>query len=301
MVRRMIRRQKSFEAACLEDFTPPISIDYPSQEPSRISSSVIFASPHSGQVYPDAFVSRSSLSLETLRRNEDAFIDVLLGAAPRFGAPLLTARFPRCFVDVNRSADELPASWVAGSSTSTPRADIGLGVIPTIISEKCPIYTRPLKPSCVKARLNHLYYPYHRALRDLITMAKDSFGHALVIDCHSMPGFSAGGSRRTDIILGDRYGTSCAPETVTQIERLFTKNGYSVTRNYPYAGGYVTSHYGQPHENVEVLQVEINRDLYLNPVTLKPKRGYDRLARDLTDIIEGIIATRAGDMLLAAE
>ena len=293
----MIWGQKASETACLEAFTPPIEI----LRPAVLSSPVIFASPHSGNVYPEALLSRTSLPLETLRRNEDAFIDSLFAPAPDLGAPLLKARFPRCFVDVNRAADELPQTWSHSPESSTPRANMGLGVIPTIISEQVPIYNRTLKPSCVKPRLERLYDPYHAALKALITAAKAQFDHALVIDCHSMPGFAPGGSRRTDIILGDRYGTSCTQDTLSRIERFFTERAYSVTRNYPYAGGYVTSHYGQPQDNVEVVQIEINRDLYLNPVTLKPKRGYDKLEENLSEIIKDIICETPYETLMAAE
>lgn len=293
----MMWRQKSAESACLDAFTPPVEV----LRPDRLSCPVIFASPHSGNIYPEAFLSRSPLALETLRRNEDAYIDTLFAAAPGLGAPLLKARFPRCFVDVNRSPDELPDRWNDNPVTSTPRANMGLGVIPTIISDQVPIYTRTLKPACIKPRLEYLYHPYHRALKGLICDAKAQFGRALLVDCHSMPGFAPGGSRRTDIILGDRYGTSCTQQTLSRIERFFTERQYSVTRNYPYAGGYVTSHYGQPHNNVEVIQIEINRDLYLNPVTLKPKRGYAQLEENLSEIIKDIICETSFETLMAAE
>lgn len=293
----MIRRQKTREAQCIAAFNPPVEI----KRPARLLSPVIFASPHSGNIYPDAFLSRTSLELKTLRRNEDAFIDKLFAPASGFGAPLLSATFPRCFVDVNRAADELPADWSANPHATTARANMGLGVIPTLISERHPIYDRALKPSCVQARLNHLYYPYHTALRALIEAAKEMFGHALVIDCHSMPGASPGGVRRSDIILGDRYGTSCAPETMAKIEALFSEHGYSVMRNYPYAGGYVTSHYGQPQDGVEVVQIEINRDLYLNSVTLSPNAAYGKLAENLVNIIEKIVLMTGREGLLAAE
>lgn len=293
----MIWGQKSSEAACLDAFMPPIEI----KRPVTLSSPVIFASPHSGNVYPEALLSRTPLPLETLRRNEDAYIDALFAPAPSVGAPLLLAKFPRCFVDVNRGVDEVPQAWSKNPDTSTPRANMGLGVIPTIISDQVPIYSRTLKPSCVTLRLERLYHPYHAALKALIEAAKAQFGRALVIDCHSMPGFAPGGSRRTDIILGDRYGTSCTQDTLCRVERFFTERDYSVTRNYPYAGGYVTSHYGQPQDNVEVVQIEINRDLYLNPVTLKPKRGYDKLEENLSEIIKDIICETPFETLMAAE
>lgn len=293
----MIRRQRTLEEACLAEFDPPITVS----RPDRCLTPAIFCSPHSGHHYPADFISRSDQPLLNLRKNEDAFIDHLFAPAPKYGAPLLTARFPRCFLDVNRAEDELPQKWLPRGETATVRAESGLGIIPTVLGEHQPIYKRPLRPSVIKARIETLYRPYHDALRSLIMEARAQFGHALLIDCHSMPGFAISGARRADIILGDRYGTSCHPDTITRLEALFTNRNYSVARNYPYAGSYVTSHYGQPHEGVEALQIEINRDLYLNPVTLKPKRSYERLEADLEAIIQSVIEGEESPELLAAE
>ncbi len=293
----MIRRQRHLEEACLAEFDPPIALTLPETR----ESCAIFCSPHSGNHYPADFISRSDQPLSGLRRNEDAFIDKLFAPTAIYGAPLLAARFPRSFVDVNRAEDELPQKWLPRGQTATMRADSGLGVIPLALGQNQPIYRRPLRASAVKARIETLYRPYHAALRALLRESQEQFGRALLVDCHSMPGFSISGTRRADIILGDRYGTSCRPETISRIEALFTALQYSVTRNYPYAGSYVTSHYGQPHDGVEALQIEINRDLYLNPVTLKPKRDYERLAEDLDVIIRGIISSEPASSLMAAE
>ncbi len=293
----MIRRQKSQEVECLQVFDPPITID----RPVVPCGPLILASPHSGRVYPQALIDRSALDLKTLRQNEDAYIDDMLGFARHMDIPLLTARFPRCFVDVNRAVDEVPMSWKKpGDLPSTARAEMGLGVIPTIIADKVPIYKRQLKASCVDDRLEHLYRPYHDALIQLITDAIKTFGQALLLDCHSMPGFTQMGQRRPDIVLGDRHGTSCYPETLARLEALFTAKGYSVARNYPYAGGYVTSHYGRPERNMEVIQIEINRDLYLNPVTMMRKTEYARLADDMKSICWDMLPERR-ELPLAAE
>ncbi len=293
----MIRRRQAIEKACLEAFTSPIEI----ARPKNLTSPVVFASPHSGDIYPDALLEASAQPLHILRRNEDAFVNELFGKVTDYGAPLLRARFPRCFVDVNRAPDELPRRWRPGNTLSTARAEMGLGVIPTMISEKQAIYRRNPRASAVTPRLNKLYFPYHQALQNLIDEAHTQFGHALVIDCHSMPGFTAQGSRRSDVILGDRYGVSCQPETLALVDQLFSTRGYSVTRNYPYAGGYVASHYGRPMEDVEVVQIEINRDLYLNPVTLVRKRGYAKLAGDIQYFIKELTSSYDRRLPQAAE
>lgn len=277
----MIRRRRNIDAQSIAEFDPPISVF----NPKRQAGPLILASPHSGRHYPKAFIERAAASAQSLRQNEDAYIDELLGFARHLDIPLLCALFPRSFVDVNRDRTELPVTWrLAAHKASTARAEMGLGVVPTIIAEHKPIYKKAPKASEVQLRLEHLYDPYHDALSGLIRDTQLQFGSAILLDCHSMPGFTQMGQRRPDIVLGDRHGTSCRPETMSALESLFKAKGYSTTRNYPYAGGFVTSHYGQPENNIEVIQIEINRDIYLNPVNFHRKPGYARLADDLKSI-----------------
>jgi N-formylglutamate amidohydrolase len=264
-------------------------------QPTDWRAGVIFASPHSGALYPSELLSRSKLSAHQLRRNEDIFIDHLFRSAVIAGSPFLRALFPRVIVDVNRAASELPPEWeelinTSDTVQSTPRAAAGLGVVPTYLSENLPIYSRLPDIEDVSNRLTRLYYPYHAALRELLQTSLSRFGRALLVDCHSMPGFAPMGSRRPDIILGDRFGTSCHSDTLALFRELFTQAGYSVGINYPYAGGYTTTHYGQPDEGVEAIQIEVNRDLYVNPVTLSPKSGYVQLTEDLRHITREIVA-----------
>jgi len=262
--------------------------------PELWRAGVVFASPHSGSIYPDAFIRSSKLSAHELRRNEDVYIDRLFASAVPTGAPFLRALFPRVIVDVNRAADELPMDWVEAlglESETQPslRAAAGLGVVPTYLSETLPIYTNLPKPKDVQARIDRLYTPYHAALKAVLDESVARFGRALLVDCHSMPGFAPMGARRPDIILGDRFGVSCRPETLSHIRQSFARAGYSVGVNYPYAGGFTTTHYGKPADGIEAIQIEVNRDLYVNPVTLARKSGYERLQHDLRGIIADII------------
>lgn len=307
--------QLKLERDSLEAMGEPFKV----LRPKTWRAPVIFASPHSGNVYPDSFLARAACDLSALRMNEDAYIDKLFSPAQDIGAPLLSARFPRCFVDVNRAPSELPPGWsktdeavkLAGKSSVKPtaRAQAGFGVIPLMIAQKTPIYAQDLPQAVAQGRLEQLYSPYHDALQGLIADCLAQFGRAVVIDCHSMPGFAAMGSRRADIVLGDRYGLSCSTSTVNLVERAFTNAGYQLVRNSPYAGGYVTAHYGRsakdPARAVETVQIEINRDLYLNSVTLEPKpRPYAALSKNLEDIIAQIVVgldMADSAFLLAAE
>jgi len=267
---------------------------YAVNKPSVWRAGVIFSSPHSGSIYPADLLNRTKLSAHQMRRNEDIFIDHLFLSAVDAGTPFLRALFPRVVVDVNRAITELPEHWATVAHSSqpspiTPRAAAGLGVVPTYLSETLPIYSRLPDIQEVTRRLEALYTPYHEALSNLIDQSLKRFGRTLLIDCHSMPGFAPMGARRPDIILGDRFGTSCHPDTLSHLKSLFVEAGYSVGINYPYAGGYTTSHYGDPSNSVETIQIEINRDLYVNPVTLTPKSGYVKLTENLRLITREIV------------
>jgi len=294
-IRLNMTKMSAAERETLAALSPGHLID----RPAVWRAGVVFASPHSGDIYPQNFRQASPLSTAQLRRNEDMFVDRLVAGAVTAGAPLLRARFPRCYVDVNRAPDELPQAWSHTPIKETARAQAGIGVVPTHIGERSPIYKRLPRRADARARLEALYHPYHDALSGLIADAQTHFGQALLIDCHSMPGFAPMGSRRPDIVLGDRFGQSCHAETLSNIRQILQSEGFSVAVNYPYAGGYVTEHYGRPEAGVETVQIEINRDLYLNPVTLTAKRSYDATAERMTRVVKRIIDLRAPVALAA--
>lgn len=268
-------------------------------EPPAATSPVIFASPHSGRDYPAELLRNSRLDRHALRQSEDSYVDLLFDEAPRFGAPLLRALFPRAYVDVNRARDELDPRMFAdevpkSADTRSSRVIAGLGVIPRIVADGQDIYGRKLYYFDARRRLAACYDPYHATLRRLIDDARERFGVAIVIDCHSMP--SAGGAPfragepPIDFVLGDRFGSSCDPEIVAETEDTLRGFGYQTARNAPYAGGYVASSLGRPREGVHVLQVEINRALYLDERRIARTSGFEQLRRNMTALVERLAA-----------
>jgi len=241
------------------------------RQPAERSLPLVLASPHSGAEYPADFLAASRLDPLSLRRSEDSFVDELFGAAPRLGAPLLSARFPRAYVDVNREAyeldpgmfcDALPGFVNAGSA----RVRIGLGTIARVVASGEEIYAEKLRFVEVERRIERLYRPYHQMLRRLVKETEALFGGYLLLDCHSMPsGVGSGyGQSWADIVLGDCHGGACAPEILETARRFLAERGFSVAINTPYAGGFTTDHYGRPGLRRHALQIEINRALYMN-------------------------------------
>ena len=227
---------------------------------------LIVASPHSGQDYPDDFADQACLDRLTLRRSEDAFVDELVDQTPDFGGTMLRALFPRVYVDPNRGPWELDPAMFADRlpsevETISRRASSGLGVIPRVGVEGRPIYRSRLRYAEARARLDACYIPYHEALSGLIEETVARFGHALLVDMHSMPAQSA---RDVDFVIGDRFGSSCHPVLTDRVEQALNGMGYVAVRNIPYAGGFTTEHYGRPMDGVHVIQIEINRSLYMD-------------------------------------
>jgi N-formylglutamate amidohydrolase len=261
------------------------------RRPRRRSSPLIFASPHSGCLYPAAFVRQTRLDPLTLRKSEDAFVDELFEPVAEFGAPLLAARFPRAFIDANRAPGEIDAAMFDGPvgcwvGPRTPRVAAGLGVIPRIVRDGVEIYAGRLPARDAVYRLEHFYRPYHAALARLVAETRESFGIAIVIDCHSMPSPVRG----TEVVIGDCYGESAAPGFAAEAHRTIAALGFSVARNAPYAGGYTTKLYGRPEAGVHALQIEVSRALYLDESTLQKTRDFARSKDRLCRFAQSLIA-----------
>jgi N-formylglutamate amidohydrolase len=250
---------------------------------------LVFASPHSGRLYPADMMAAAALDSQSIRRSEDAYVDDLIGRAPELGAALISARYARAYIDLNREAFELDPSMFADelpefARARTARVAAGLGAIARVVSEGQEIYARKLTFAEARVRIESAHKPYHAALARLLADAQAAHGFAILIDWHSMPAAaarSAGRDRPCDMVLGDRFGAACAGLLTARVERELESLGYRVARNTPYAGGYTTEHYGRPSRRIHALQIEINRALYLDEANLTPTAGFDRLKEHL--------------------
>ncbi|CAH2601637.1 N-formylglutamate amidohydrolase [Rhodovastum atsumiense] len=276
--------------------SPPVTLAHPVVQ----AVPVVFASPHSGRDYPAEFVAAARLDALALRRSEDGFVDELFATAPDHGAPLLAATFPRAFCDANREAWELdPAMfeedlppWV---NTASARVSAGLGTIARVVSSGESIYRRKLRFAEAERRIRLYWEPFHAALRELIEETRRRFGVCLLVDCHSMPGNSTSPAAAADFVLGDAHGTACAPRVLRAAEEALGGLGYRVRRNDPYAGGFITRHYGRPREGVHAVQVEICRPLYMDEARMEKLPAFTQVQQDVTTMI--VALTKAGAQL----
>ena len=291
----------------IRDFDPA----FEALEPDVLVAPVVFNSPHSGRIYPAPFLQQVRLDLPTLRRSEDTDVDALFAGVVDRGMPLIRAHFPRSMVDVNREPYELDPRMFDGrlptfANTRSMRVAGGLGTVPRVVGEAQEIYARLLPVEEALARIDGLYKPYHRTLRRVIAGAHRAFGEALLVDCHSMPSLAPAREDRprADIVIGDRYGTSCSPVVSDLIEAILRGRGYQVVRNKPYAGGFITEHYGQPQTGTHAVQIEINRAIYMDERSYRRKAGFEPLQADLMLLAEGLMRLpldRPGDWRFAAE
>lgn len=276
--------------------------------PESRDTPVVFSSPHSGQDYPPAFLQASLLDAHVIRSSEDAFVDKLFAHAPLVGAPLIAARAPRAYIDLNRAADELDPAVIEGVMrvAHNPRVSSGLGVIPRVVAGGRAIYRGKLPLSEAEHRLRAHWHPYHDALKRLIDESLVLFGKAVLIDCHSMPheaieAHARPGQPRPDVVLGDRFGAAAGRDVVEQIEAAFAGAGLRVVRNAPFAGAYIAQAYGRPSRGAHVVQVEIDRALYMDEARIEPRADFGAFRSLMAGVIAELAQIGRDQMPLAAE
>ena len=285
------------------------NLSYLLRRPSARTTSVVFASPHSGRKYPASFLRKIVLDEMQVRSSEDAFVDDLFGSAVDHGAPLLLAQSPRAYLDLNRGPDELDPAVIQGVRriAHNPRIASGLGVIPRVVSNGRAIYSGKLTLSEAHERISSVWRPYHDTLQTLMDEAHADFGEAILVDCHSMPHealeyVGPPGATRPDVVLGDRFGAAAASSVVERIEAAFASAGFNVARNMPFAGAYICQHYGRPSRRHHAVQIEIDRSIYMNESQIKPNANFKAFKAALDGVIAEISEIgRPADVRVAAE
>lgn len=276
--------------------------------PDAQTSAVVYASPHSGRHYPWSFLRKSVLDELTIRSSEDAFIDLLIEHGAACGSPVLCAAMPRAYLDLNRSADELDPALIEGvrMSSHNPRISSGLGVIPRVVSNGRAIYRGKIKLAEANHRLSTYWRPYHDTLQQLLDHTRSRFGQAVLVDWHSMPheaveAVTQANKMRPDVVIGDRFGASASGEIVERIETALLEAGLKVARNTPFAGAYITQHYGRPSRRQHALQIEIDRSLYMNEDLVRPNGNFGAFQTLMNGLLAEISDIGRTSLPMAAE
>lgn len=262
------------------------------QTPGRF----VFASPHSGTVYPPGMGADPALAEASLHSAEDALVDRLIAPGVDLGATVVLGRLGRAWVDLNRDPADLDPMLIEGVAEGpiSARTAAGYGVIPRLTGDGRPLYDRRLTLDEARDRIVRTHAPYHQALTDRMEAARARHGEAVLVDWHSMPARAtqaAGGARGPDVVLGDRHGSSCSAELTRRLRRAFEALGWRVALNQPYAGGWTTQRWGRPSEGFHAVQIELNRALYFDEAARSPGPGWSRtekgVARVIADLLDG--------------
>lgn len=254
---------------------------------------LVFDSPHSGRDYPEDF--GHAVPVDLLRRAEDAFVDELIESAPSHGATLLTALFPRSYIDPNRHEHEIDPEMLGEPwphpIVASEKAEMGLGLVRRLIKGNVDIYDRPLTAEEILARIEGFHRPYMTELERLIAAAHEAHGVAWHVNCHSMR--SAGRRRgqsipRADMVLGDRDGTSCGADFTAFIAGVARDLGYQVAINDPFKGAELVARFGRPDEGRHSLQIEINRALYMDEDRIEKRADFAGFKQDMDRLIGAV-------------
>ncbi len=274
------------------DFDPVSNPAFEIHAPVQQTVPFVLNSPHSGRMYPTRFLEMTNLSQISIRKSEDFLVDELVASGVSAGMPILVANFPRAFLDVNREPFELDPSLFTGplpdyANTRSVRVAGGLGTIAKIVAEGEEIYASRLSVEEGLGRIEAIYKPYHTALRQLLAITHVKFGYAVLVDCHSMPSVRSGpaGDSRPDFVIGDRYASSCSTEITHYACTVLRELGYKVEINKPYAGGFITEHYGRPQYGLHAIQIEINRSLYMDEVRIAKSPQFNSFLGDMAQFL----------------
>jgi N-formylglutamate amidohydrolase len=270
--------------------------------PAAAHIPLVLDSPHSGREYPADF--GAAVPLDLLRQAEDSYVDELYASGPARGATLIAARFPRSYIDANRSLLDIDASLLEapwpGPAIQTRKTQLGIGLIWRVLDSGEPIYSRKLSVEEVKQRIVRYHQPYQRAVKDAIDAAHEHFGAAWHLNLHSMPAVSGSiseegpGKPRADFVLGDRDGTTCDAEFTATIAEALRGMGYEVKVNDPFKGVELVRAFSDPKAGRHSLQIEVNRRLYMDERTREKSSGFDILCKNLDRLLQ-VVSSYAGE------
>jgi N-formylglutamate deformylase len=263
-------------------------------EPENGGAPVLFELPQSGTIYPNEFASPASF--RDLHFLISPYVEELLAGVINQGCTLLQALFPMTYINANRSASDIDQSMFAETwpgAEPTPKVAIGIGLIQKWARPGVEIYDHPLTIAEIRHRIETYHEPYHREIERILSSFKAIHGGALHLDCHCMGTYGSPmspdpGRKRADFCIGDRDGTTSAPEFLDCVVGLLREMGYSVAINDPFKGVEIIRRHGRPTQSVHSLQMEIGRGLFLDEKTNKPSTNFANLAADLSRLAQSV-------------
>ena len=263
---------------------------------------LLISVPHAGRDYPSSLIARARVSPAVLQHLEDRYVDLLARAAVAAGFSCIVAQRPRAWIDLNRSTREVDAAMVEGLSADEvdpPNGKVrgGLGLVPRWLGSGGELWRDRLMRSELDQRIAQDHRPYHRRIAAVLATMKQRFGGAVLLDLHSMPSLRFPADAPPQIVVGDRFGRSASARFASLVAGQAQTSGLKAALNHPYPGGYILEEHGAPHANIQALQLEIDRALYLDPAAREPvAAAADRMAvwvRQVAELLEQELAGRS--------
>ncbi len=232
--------------------------------------------PHSGEKIPPQATWLQSLPEEILMCDVDRYVDFLYEPTlHKLKIPFAKTEWHRYAADMNRVPEDIDCTSVIGNKN--PAGSFNRGFHWVITTYKHQLLPQPMPQETHDELVKLVYEPFHASVKALYSdMHAKGFKNTFHIDAHSMPSVGTSehrdpGERRADIVVSDCKGTSCSPAFKDLVIAAYATAGFKVAYNWPYFGGRVTEAYGSPARGQHVIQVEMNRDLYMDEVTKKIK------------------------------
>ncbi len=257
---------------------------------------IVLSSPHSGSIFPEEFLKNSCLSAEELRSSEDCFVHEIIRGASDAGIPMIAMNIPRTFVDVNRDKIEIDESMYFNAPKSqdnvgSRRCRVGLGVIHRVVSQNRNIYDGLISYDEAMERIRNVYDPYHKRLKQLVDACQKKFGFCLLVDCHSMPSKICNildENQPVEFCVCTLFDESCPTEMSQFFANELKKGNYRVEFNRPYAGAFITFNYCQPRKKLFTLQLEINRNLYMDEVNYSKNLQFQSISIHISQSLSAL-------------
>ncbi len=242
--------------------------------PRGAETALLVEVPHAGLAVPESVRDEVAVTSEVVLRDSDVYVDKLYARAPDDGASLLVANVSRYVVDLNRAPDDVDPQTVPDHPD--PRGVQPRGVVWRVTTDGRPALREPLTFAALEERLRRFHAPYHTTLERELARKHERFGFAILLAAHSMPSVSRGApmqAARADVVPGTRGRTTADARLIDLVDRHFREAGLTVRHDDPYRGGWSTAHYGRPEEGRHAIQIELNRALYVDESTGRPKDG----------------------------
>lgn len=270
--------------------------------PERPASPVVLSVPHAGRDYGPQLLRSARLPRTILETLEDRLVDQLVWRAVEAGATAFIARAPRAEIDLNRDEREIDPALIAPAPAPadilpSARTRGGIGLIPSRITGVGAIWNERIAQHELTRRIAQIHRPYHQALERALHAARERFGAAVLLDCHSMPPRGGAGTEQESIVFGDRYGTTTAPHLLDAAVGAARALGWRTACNTPYAGGYIAGRHGRPDRAIHAIQIEIDRSAYLDSELRSPGPGFAAVCR----LIEAIVTALESRLLGGGE